>query len=287
VSLVYHAAVRLTDIVTRVPPVPWAEGDNIPWSDPGFSRRMLAEHLSDAHDAASRRPSRIDAHVAWLHREILGGRAERVLDLGCGPGLYTERLARLGHRCVGIDWSPASIEHAVTRARESSLAASYVLSDLRKADFGEGFGLVMLVYGELNVFRPADAREIVTRARAALTRGGALVLESHTRAAVEAIGARPPLWRSLARGLFSDRPHLWLEESSWDAAARAATRRHFVVDAASGEVTRYAASYQAYSEAEYRELLLGAGSTEVATHPSLAGAPESSQSDFAVWVARG
>jgi len=34
----------LTDIVHRiVPPAPWTEGENIPWSDPAFSERMLAE----------------------------------------------------------------------------------------------------------------------------------------------------------------------------------------------------------------------------------------------------
>ena len=27
-------------------PEPWDEGDNIPWNEPGFSRRMLREHLT-------------------------------------------------------------------------------------------------------------------------------------------------------------------------------------------------------------------------------------------------
>ena len=53
---------NLKDIVHRNQnPDPWAEGDNIPWNDPGFSARMLAEHLSQAHDAASRR---VDHYIA-------------------------------------------------------------------------------------------------------------------------------------------------------------------------------------------------------------------------------
>ena len=44
---------RLSDIVRRrVPPVPWEEGENIPWNDPAFSERMLAEHLSQEHNLA-------------------------------------------------------------------------------------------------------------------------------------------------------------------------------------------------------------------------------------------
>ena len=42
---------NLLDIVNRTPaPIPWDEGDNIPWDDPDFSKRMLAEHLSQSHD---------------------------------------------------------------------------------------------------------------------------------------------------------------------------------------------------------------------------------------------
>ncbi|MGH9175344.1 MAG: class I SAM-dependent methyltransferase, partial [Vicinamibacterales bacterium] len=80
---------RLRNIIHRVPaPEPWAEGEKIPWDDPAFSRRMLAEHLSEAHDHASRRAATIDDHVDWIERVPLEGRRARILDLGCGPGLY-------------------------------------------------------------------------------------------------------------------------------------------------------------------------------------------------------
>jgi hypothetical protein len=52
---------KILDIVERQPePTPWSEGDNIPWDDPGFSDRMLAEHLSQDHDLASRKSETID-----------------------------------------------------------------------------------------------------------------------------------------------------------------------------------------------------------------------------------
>ena len=103
---------RLIDIVHRLPDaIAWREGDNIPWSEPEFSARMLREHLTQDHDMASRRAELIDRHVAWIHQELLGGQPSRVLDLGCGPGLYSSRLARLGHTCTGVDYSPASIAY--------------------------------------------------------------------------------------------------------------------------------------------------------------------------------
>lgn len=85
----------------------------IPWHDADFSRRMLREHLSQDHDAASRRYPQIDRAVAWIHEIVLGGRPSSILDLACGPGFYTHRFTGLGHTCIGIDFGPASIEYAV------------------------------------------------------------------------------------------------------------------------------------------------------------------------------
>ena len=103
----------LMEIVRRSQtPEPWAEGEKIPWNEPGFSRRMLQEHLSQQHDLASRRAVTIRKHVDWIQRAVLPGGPSRILDLGCGPGLYASRLAKLGHDCTGVDFSPASIEYA-------------------------------------------------------------------------------------------------------------------------------------------------------------------------------
>ena len=263
---------NLVDLVRRTPtPEPWSEGDNIPWHDPGFSGRMLHEHLSQEHDAASRRFATIDRQVRWIHHDLLGGRPTRILDLGCGPGLYTSRLARLGHACTGIDFGPASVAYAVETARREAFDCTYHLADIRRADYGGGYGLAMLIYGEFNVFRPEDAGLILGKIHRALVPGGLLLVEPHMAAIVEQMGREPSTWYAVESGLFSDRPHIQLEEHHWDVERRAATTRHYTVDAQTGEVTRYASSMQAYADEEYRSLLEAHGFGEVAFYPSLAG----------------
>ncbi len=131
----------ILDIARGVAPaVPWQGETKIPWDEPGFSARMLREHLDQGHDAASRRFEVVDRHVAWIHDELLGGRAGRVLDLGCGPGFYSSRLARLGHECAGIDFSPASVEYARAEADRDGLSCTYTQGDIRQVDYGDGFG---------------------------------------------------------------------------------------------------------------------------------------------------
>ena len=262
----------LLDLVRRATdPAPWTEGDNIPWHDPDFSARMLEEHLSQAHDMASRRSAGIEAHVRWIHDDLLAGRPGRVLDLGCGPGLYASRLAALGHECVGIDYSPASIAHATSAAKERGFRCTYLLQDIRHAEYGVGFDLVMLIFGEFNGFSPDDAVLILRKAHAALAPGGLLLMEPHTAIAVESMGRRERSWTSAVAGLFSDRPHLYLTERNWDPASQTATVRYFVVDAAAGAVTRHAQTFQAYTDAEYRAALENRGFRDVAFYPSLGG----------------
>lgn len=278
---------NLLDIVHRVNhPRPWAEGEKIPWNDPAFSQRMLAEHLSQAHDHASRRSVRIDQQVAWIHRQVLGERPARVLDLGCGPGLYAQRLARLGHTLTGIDFSPASIAYAREKAQSEDLNITYLEGDIRAVEYGPGYDLVMLIFGEFNTFKPADADVLLDKSRQALAPGGRLLLEPHTFDAIRRTGEAPPYWYSSPGGLFSDRPHLLLGENDWDAAILAATERYYLIDAATGQVTRHASSMQAYDQDAYRRLLENRGFSAVTFYPSLTGQVDETSADLIAIVAQ-
>lgn len=278
---------NLMDIVKRTPaPAPWSEGDNIPWNDPAFSERMLREHLSQSHDAASRRAAKIDQHVAWINKTFLKGHHARVLDLGCGPGLYTSRLASLGHECVGIDYSPASIRYAKSYAETENLACKYILDDMRTADYGTGFDLVMLIFGEFNVFRMEDAAVILKKANAALLHGGTILLEPHTFAIIQQMGKQPASWNTTPSGLFSAQPHIILEEHFWDTHLRASTNRFFVVDAASGSVTRYAQTFQSYTNTQYQTALSNGNFGEITFYPSLLGIDDRNESGLIALTAR-
>jgi len=274
---------NLFDLIHRnSPPLPWEEGDNIPWNDPAFSKRMLKEHLSQFHNKASRKTAIIDRHIEWIHREILSERPSRIIDLGCGPGLYLHRLAGLTHQCTGIDYSPASIEYAIDQAERRKLSIQYIHQDIRQADFGNCFNLVMLIFGELNVFTPAAAKAILKKACRALEQNGILLLEPHTYAAVQKIGKAPCSWHSTESGLFSDKPHMVLQENFWDAASNTATTRYFIIDGETGEVTRYAATYQAYTDTEYKELLEECGFSMINQYLSLAGKENNQQEGLIV-----
>jgi|CZCA01.1.fsa_nt_gi SAM-dependent methyltransferase len=277
----------LQEIVYRKrPPQPWDEGEKIPWDDPAFSERMLKEHLSQHHDAASRRSGAIDSHVRWIHDELLLGKPTRVLDLGCGPGFYCHRLARFGHRCVGIDFAPSAIIYAKSEAGRENLSCHFVESDVRTANFGTDFGLVMMLYGEINVFRPSDVEHIVAKAHAALAKQGLLLLEVSTLDAVQKLGEEPPSWYSAEIGLFSSQPHLCLTESTWIQDRKVAVERFYVIDVSDGSVTRHAASTQGYAADEWHTMLTNCGFSDIEIRSSTVWVEATGQDSLQLVIAR-
>ena len=164
----------------------WQGRYKIPWDDPGFSRRMLAEHLSQEHDLASRRSKWIDNQVDWIHGDLLSELQSRILDLGCGPGLYCHRLASLGHSCLGIDFGPASIEYAQKHI-PADTDCQFSLGDMRTQTYSGQHDLVMILFGELNAFAPDEVRELLPRISALLSDNGPFIIEIQTNEAVERV----------------------------------------------------------------------------------------------------
>jgi SAM-dependent methyltransferase len=242
----------------------WDGRYKIPWDDPGFSQRMLAEHLTQDHDLASRRSAMIEAQVRWIHEHVCGARACRILDIACGPGLYSARLGALGHRCRGIDFGPASIAYA---QEQNPPNCTFDLGDIRTVDFGAGYDVAMFIYGEFNVFPPEELRGILHRVRRALSPGGRFLVEVQADAAVRRSGTAPDVAYEAATGLFSERPHRVTIENAWHEDCAVAQQRFEVTDVATGKVARYRSTTKAWRDDEIVELLLEAGFSSARTAP--------------------
>ena len=244
----------------------WDQAYKIPWDDPDFSRRMLAEHLSQEHDLASRKREIIQKQVQWIHEHICNNTPAKLLDIGCGPGLYIEQFAALDYDCCGIDFSPASIEHAKSNLGDK---AKLIKGDIRSVDFGDGYKIAMMVYGELNVFSPDECRNILKKTFEALTPGGILLLEAHTFEAVERMGKTPNSWYKSGPGLlglFSDNPHICLIENHWLDKQQTSLQQFHILDAADGTATSYRSTTRAWTNDQYRDLLIEAAFANVTIH---------------------
>ncbi len=65
--------------------------------------------------------------TGWIDRRVRAefGGPQRLLDVGCGAGLASEALARLGHTVLGVDAAAPAIEAARTHAAGLGLPLRY------------------------------------------------------------------------------------------------------------------------------------------------------------------
>ncbi|WP_174507764.1 methyltransferase domain-containing protein [Klebsiella oxytoca] len=235
-----------------------AEESKIPWDEPAFSQRMLANHLSQDHDWASRRLEVIELQVAWIASQLSPG--ARILDLGCGPGFYTHRLAERGFHCTGVDFSPASVNWASQQAQNAGLNIEYIQQDIRTYSPTKSFEFIMMTFGELNVFSTADVRALISHCAQWLMPGGRLLIEVHTFDEVKRQGMAEASWQRCPDGLFLGVPHLLLTEHDWDEKAQTSSTQFWAIEA-NGQTTRFGSQMTAWRDDEYVSLLDNAGFT--------------------------
>lgn len=87
---------ELKEITSKPQPYEFYTAKDL-WTDEHVSKKMLAYHLNESVDAASRNHAFIDRSCAWIIHKFGLGDGSKVIDFGCGPGLYTSRLAECVH----------------------------------------------------------------------------------------------------------------------------------------------------------------------------------------------
>jgi 2-polyprenyl-6-hydroxyphenyl methylase/3-demethylubiquinone-9 3-methyltransferase len=119
----------------------------------------------------------IDAHWHIDPRERRPEAGKRALDVGCGAGLLTEPLARLGAAATGLDAAPESIAIARAHAAGAGLEIDYRTGEIGALD-GATFDLICSMEVIEHV---ADPAAFVRGLAGALTPGGLLILSTPNR----------------------------------------------------------------------------------------------------------
>ncbi|CAM8670812.1 UbiG 2-polyprenyl-3-methyl-5-hydroxy-6-metoxy-1,4-benzoquinol methylase [Paracoccaceae bacterium] len=168
------------------------------WWDPNGKFKPL--HLMN--------PCRLDYITSQIAAEFdrnLAGPAPfaglRILDIGCGGGLLSEPMARLGATVVGADAAPRNIPVAQVHAEQSGLSIDYrhtTAEDLAAA--GEQFDVVLNMEVVEHV---ADPLAYLTACQQLLKPGGLMIcstLNRNTKSFLMAIIGAEWVMRWLPKG---------------------------------------------------------------------------------------
>jgi ubiquinone/menaquinone biosynthesis C-methylase UbiE len=258
---------RLADLVIKPPlfePSPARF-----WNDPYIAQQMLKAHLDPTTDAASRRPETIERCVAWIAERagLLPG--ARLLDLGCGPGLYARRFAGRDLRVTGVDFS----ENSLAYARQHDPHSTYIHADYRTLDLPpESFEAAVLIYGDLCVLNDADRDTVLHNVRRALCPGGYFFFDVMTPQHSDYHQPSARWWVETSGGFWKPSPYLALLRHHQYPEHETGLEQYLVIED-SGDVTEYRIWSHYYSPEAITAVLERQGFEVVGRYGNLTGAP--------------
>ena len=155
------------------------------WREDHVSKKMLSFHLNEEIDIASRKTEFIDRSVKWIAARFDISEGTKVADFGCGPGLYTTRLARKLADVTGIDFSTRSIQHAQQVASSEGLSIQYVNQNYIDYESTDRFQLILMIMCDFCALSPDQRKHMLNKFYAHLESGGSVLLDVYSLTAFE------------------------------------------------------------------------------------------------------
>jgi len=155
------------------------------WTDEHTSKQMLSFHLNQDLDVSSRNAEFINRSVEWITSRFNVRAGSKIADFGCGPGLYTTRLAHKQAEVTGIDFSRRSIQHAQKVATGEGLTIHYVNQNYLEFDTNDRFDLVLMIMCDFCALGPTQRQKMLSKFHTILKPGGSALLDVYSLAAFD------------------------------------------------------------------------------------------------------
>ena len=255
------------------------------WDSEDISEMMLRFHLDGQIDVASRRSEFIDASLAWMERRFALGSGSRVVDLGCGPGLYAHELARTGAAVTGVDFSRRSIDYARERARTDGLAVEYIYADYLEWQPEERFDLALMIMCDYCALSPAQRTRLLERVHRLLRPGGAFLFDVYSLAYYATWEEQVAYGPGLMDGFWSAKPYYgFLNTFRYDDAG-VVLEKYTIVEREG--ISEYFNWFQHYDVASLRAEVEAAGLQVAEVVGDVAGGPlDQTAPEFGIVVQR-
>jgi SAM-dependent methyltransferase len=245
--------------------------DSIPWEE--LAERVLRYPAAECFPGMRPRHE-VDAAVAWVAERLGLRRGATILDLGCGPGMHSNRLAARGYQVTGIDIAGPFLEHAHAEAQALGVRCDYRQLSMLDMAFAGEFAAALLLQSIASCLESDDLRRLLAAIRRALQPGGRLIgefrvqpgrFESRAPAANESLVL-------LDRSPWSDQPHAWLLRDLCFTASDEHVQHHMVVRS-DGPPIECWSRFRLYAPEELRELLASCGFQVRAAFGPIPGRP--------------
>lgn len=170
---------KLFKIISTRPALYEQSPDNI-WTDAYISQNMLKAHLNENLDSATRNIRFVKNSVDWIAAYLPPADYPHLLDLGCGPGIYTEQFYKKGYEVAGMDFSERSLCYARSSAQKNKYKINYIQGDYTEVDFCACYELITLIYCDFGVLSKTTRQKLLKKIFNALRPNGVFLFDVFT-----------------------------------------------------------------------------------------------------------
>lgn len=243
-------------------PAVYEKGTAFMWTDKHISKQLLNIHLNPDIDLASRKQTSIAQTIEWILSTQKQGGKLNILDLGCGPGLYAEKLAKQGHSVTGIDISETSIHYAKKSAQDKELDISYINASYLNFDFQpDQFDLVIFIYADFGVLLPNEQEHLVNQVYKSLKKGGIFIFDVLKDNNLES-KIVPNTWKASNGGFWKATPYLLLSQSFLYKEQKLILFQHILTDENyKTEIYRFWTHF--FNEKDIEQILINQGFKDI------------------------
>lgn len=169
---------KLKEINARPKPFEFYTAEEL-WTNEHTATQMLQYHLNDDIEASSRNSIFIKKSCEWI-ADNFDVKGKKVIDFGCGPGLYASRLAQEGAFVTGIDFSANSIKYARDEANKNGLHIDYIVSDYLDFETTEKFDLIIMIMCDFCALGPAQRNVLLSKFKSILKPEGSILMDVYS-----------------------------------------------------------------------------------------------------------
>lgn len=191
-------------------PQPYQPGTKPFWDDYYIATEILKAHLDPDHEGGTRKHEFMKESVKWVAEVCNGAEGKKLLDLGCGAGIYSEMFEEEGFQVTGLDFSKVSIEYAKESAKKKGKEITYHYADYLAMEFEQEFDVITLIYCDYGALHPTNRKLLLSKVKKALKPNGIFIVDGFTEAHTENI-PKVHVANYLEKGMFCGNPHICIE----------------------------------------------------------------------------
>jgi SAM-dependent methyltransferase len=232
--------------------------DTLPWATHAIN---FVNTRSDEGFVGLRTFADADAYTDWIMDNLGLPAGARALDIGCGPGLYSNRLAARGCEVVGIDIAQDFLDYAAAEAAEHGWPARYENVSLFAMPYENEFDLVLLLQSIVNRVTPQELDQIMGDIWRTLKPGGHFICEFMVssepfRSGGETVEESVSL---VGRSPWSEQPHVWMVRELMFPESAEWVTHHLILRPEVGRPEEFWSRFTMHEVAALRQKLIDYG----------------------------